>query len=195
MILVPRRKGSSSATELIDRNRLPKARSGSIKQLIRAVLLLGAAAIPLVAADSRPDVSQIITKEEASAILGEPVKEPNPRNGDGTDGYYSKCNYYSVRRGKSLIIRLQLPGSNAIDPQKELELVATANGSAQKVSDLGDAAQTCTGGGESGFESRVLMLYVAKGRAFLTIGLGGFADDAAALDKAKTVAQKLIDHL
>ena len=166
-----------------------------LRQLIGAVFLAAAAANPLVAADSRPDVSQIITKEEASAILGEPLKEPNPRNGDGTDGYYSKCNYYSVRRGKSLIVRLQLPGSKAINPQKELELVATANGSAQKVSGLGDAAQMCTAGGESGFESRVLMLYVAKGNAFLTIGLGGFADDAVALDKAKTVAQKLIDHL
>ena len=167
----------------------------TIKNLIGVALMLGAAPNSGIAADSRPDVSQIITKEEASAILGEPVKEPNPRNGDGTDGYYSKCNYYSVRRGKSLIVRLQLPGSKAIDPQKELELVATANGSAQKVSGLGDAAQICTAGGENGFESRVLMLYVAKGKAFLTIGLGGFADDAVALDKAKTVAQKLLEHL
>jgi len=166
-----------------------------LRQLIGAVLLAAAAANPLVAADSRPDVSQIITKEEASAILGEPLKEPNPRNGDGTDGYYSKCNYYSIKRGKALIIRLQLPGAKAIGPQKELELVATANGSAQKISGLGDAAQMCTAGGETGFESRVLMLYVAKGNAFLTIGLGGFADDAVALEKAKTVAQKLLEHL
>ena len=167
----------------------------TLKELIGAVLVLTAAAGPVVAADPRPDVSQIITKEEASAILGEPVKEPNPRNGDGTDGYYSKCNYYSVKRGKSLIVRLQLPGANAIGPQKELELVATANGSTQKVSGLGDAAQMCTAGGDSGFESRVLMLYVAKGNAFLTIGLGGFADDTVALEKAKTVAQKLLEHL
>ena len=71
----------------------------SSKQLIGAVLVLGTAAGPLVAADSRPDVSQIITKEEASTVLGEPIKEPNPRNGDGTDGYYSKCNYYSIKPG------------------------------------------------------------------------------------------------
>jgi hypothetical protein len=148
----------------------------------------------LFAADSRPEVSQIITKGDAAAILGEPVRDPSPRNGDGTDGYYSKCNYYSAKRGKSLIIRLQLPGANAINPRKELELVASANGSAEKISDVGDAAEICTGG-ESGFESRVLMLYVAKGNAFLTIGLGGFADDAVALEKAKTVAQKLLEHL
>jgi hypothetical protein len=149
----------------------------------------------MVVADSRPDVSQIINKAEASAILGEPVKDPSPHSGDGSDGYYSKCNYYSVNRGKSLIIRLQLPGPNAIGPQKELQLLAAANGAMEKVSGIGEAAQLFTGGGESGFASRVLMLYAAKGNAFLTIGLGGFADDAVALEKAKTAAQKLFEHL
>ncbi len=157
--------------------------------------LFAAGLANMVVADSRPDVSQIINKAEASAILGEPVKDPSPHSGDGSDGYYSKCNYYSVNRGKSLIIRLQLPGPNAIGPQKELQLLATANGTMEKVSGIGEAAQLFTGGGESGFASRVLMLYVAKGNAFLTIGLGGFADDAVALEKAKTAAQKLLEHL
>jgi hypothetical protein len=65
----------------------------------------------------------------------------------------------------------------------------------EKVSGLGDVAQMATSGGESGFASRTLMLYVAKGNVFLTIGLGGFVDDAVALEKAKTVAQKLLEHL
>jgi hypothetical protein len=167
----------------------------SIQRLIGAVSLAIGLTNMVVAADSRPDVSQIINKTEASAVLGEPVKDPSPRSGDGTDGYYSKCNYYSVSRGKSLIIRLQLPGPNAIGPQQELRLLAAANGAMEKVSGLGDVAQMSTSGGDSGFASRVLMLYVAKGNAFLTIGLGGFVDDAIALEKAKTVAQKLLEHL
>src|SRR5437667_10739959 len=167
----------------------------SIQQLIGALLLAIGLTNMVMAADSRPDVAQIINKTEASAILGEPVKDPSQRSGDGTDGYYSKCNYYSVNRGKSLIIRLQVPGPNAIGPQKELQLLATANGTMEKVTGIGEAAQLFTGGGESGFASRVLMLYVAKGNAFLTIGLGGFADDAVALEKAKTAAQKLLEHL
>ena len=167
----------------------------SIQRLIGAFFLAIGLADMVVAADSRPDVSQIINKTEASTILGEPVKDPSPRSGDGGDGYYSKCNYYSVNRGKSLIIRLQLPGPNAIGPQKELQLLAAANGAIEKISGVGDAAQMSTAGGESGFASRTLMLYVAKGNAFLTIGLGGFVDDAVALEKAKTVAQKLLEHL
>ena len=167
----------------------------SIQRLIGALFLAIGLTKIVMAADSRPDVAQIINKAEASAILGEPVKDPSQRSGDGTDGYYSKCNYYSVQRGKSLIIRLQLPGPNAIGPQKELQLLAAANGTMEKVSDVGDAAQMFTGGGESGFASKMLMLYVAKGNAFLTVGLAGFGNDAVALEKAKTVAQKLLEHL
>jgi hypothetical protein len=167
----------------------------SIQRLIGVLVLASGLTNTVLAADSRPDVGQIITKTEAAAILGEPVKDPSPRSGDGSDGYYSKCNYYSVNRGKSLIIRLQVPGPNAIGPQKELELLTAANGAMEKVSGLGDVAQMATSGGESGFASRTLMLYIAKGNVFLTIGLRGFVDDAVALEKAKTVAQKLFEHL
>jgi len=165
----------------------------SIKNLVGSLVVFAAAGT--IAADARPDVAQIISKDEAAAILGEPVKEPSPRSGDGTDGYYSKCNYYSSKGGKSLIVRLQLPGPNAIPPAKQLELLTAANGGSQTVAGLGDFAQMSTAGGETGFESRVLMLYVAKGNAFLTIGIGGFAEDSAAFEKAKTVAQKLLEHL
>ena len=70
-----------------------------------------------------------------------------------------------------------------------------ANGAMEKISGVGDVAQMLISTGDSGVASRVLMLYVAKGNAFLTIGLGGFADNAVALEKAKTIAQKLLEHL
>lgn len=159
--------------------------------ILTAVTLTGST----LAADPRLDVSQIIGKTEAAAVLGEPVREPSARSGDGVDGYYSKCNYYSVRRGKSLVIRFQLPGPTAIPPQKELELLIAANGAMEKVTGVGDAAQMLITAGDSTFASRVLMLCVAKGNAFVTIGLAGFADDAIALEKAKTVAHKLLEHL
>ena len=167
----------------------------SIRELVAVLVFVDGLANALHAGDARPDVAKIVTKEDAINILGEAVKEPSPRSGEGADGYYSKCNYYSVRRGKSLVIRLQLPGPNAIDPAKELQLMAAANGSMEEVSGVGDAAKMSAAGGESGFASRVLMLYIAKGNAFLTIGVSGFGNDAVALERAKTVAQKLLEHL
>jgi hypothetical protein len=167
----------------------------SIRKVSGVLLLSVSVTSMLLATDSRPDVLQIITKNDATTILGEPIKEPSGRSGDGADGYYSKCNYYTVRRAKSLVLRLQLPGPNAIPPQTELDLIGAANGAMEKVTGVGDVAQMLITTGDSGFSSRVLMLYVVKGNAFLAIGLGGFADDAIALEKAKTIAQKVIEHL
>ena len=168
----------------------------SIQGIIGVLFLAAGLTNSSLGTDNRPDVAQILTKSDAAEILGESVRKPSPRSGEGADGYYSKCNYYSTRHGKSLVIRLQLPGPNAISADKELQLVAAANGTAmQDIPGVGDAARMFTAGGESGFASRVLMLYVVKGNAFLTIGVSGFANDATALDKAKAVAQKLLEHL
>ena len=166
----------------------------SARKLVSFLLVTIGLTNPAWSAD-RPDVAKIITKSFAADVLGEAVRDPSPRSGEGADGYYSKCNYYSVQRGKSLVIRLQLPGPNAIAPEKELQLVAEANGTMENVTGIGDIAQMFTTGGESGSPSRVLMLYVVKGGAFITIGVSGFANDAVALEKAKTIAQKLVDHL
>lgn len=170
----------------------------SIQKIATTIAIAFAAAAPLTSsslgADARIDVSRIIDKTEAESILGEPVKDPTPRNGDGQDGYYSKCNYYA-NSGKRLVIRVHEPAPNAIGPEKELELIAASSGPVQTVAGLGDKAQMSRSGGDSGVTSRVLMLYIAKGNAFITIGLGGIADETVALEKAKSVAQKILEHL
>ena len=166
-----------------------------MKQIFLSAAVALTSANFVAAADAPIDVSRVIDKTAAESILGEKVKDPTPRNGEGKDGYYSKCNYYTDSRAKSLVLRIHLPGADTIDPQKELELVAASSGPMKPVSGVGDKAEMLSGAGESGVASRVLMLYVAKGNAFLTIGLGGFDDETVALDKAKTIAQKLLEHL
>jgi hypothetical protein len=148
-----------------------------------------------IAAERSIDVSKIIDKAAAEAILGDKVKDPSPRSGEGKDGYYSKCNYYTEDRRKSLVLRVQLPGAGAIDPAKELELVAASSGPMKPVDGIGDKAEMFSDAAEAGTTHRVLMLYVAKGSAFVTIGLGGFDDETVALDKAKEIAQKLLVQL
>jgi hypothetical protein len=51
------------------------------------------------------------------------------------------------------------------------------------------------GAPENGLPPNVIMLYVVKGRSLITIGIGGIADEAAALEKAKQVAQKIMAQL
>jgi hypothetical protein len=170
----------------------------SIKRIATGLALAMSVGITdsTLAADGRIDVSQIVTKTDAESILGEKVKDPTPRNAEGEDGYYSKCNYYGVSRQKSLVIRLYRPGGGAMGPQKELELVAaSATGPLKPVDGLGDKAEMFSGAGDSGAASDVLMLYVAKDNAFITIGLGGINDESAALAKAKEVANKILAKL
>jgi len=60
---------------------------------------------------------------------------------------------------------------------------------------LGDKAGMFNGAPENGLPPNVIMLYVVKGRSFITIGIGGLADEAAGLEKAKQVAQKILAQL
>lgn len=166
-----------------------------MRTLILTACLALASEISVAAADQSIDVSRIIDKAAAESVLGEAVKDPSPRSGEGKDGYYSKCNYYTENRRKSLVLRVQIPGAAAIEPLKELELIAATTGPMKPVDGIGDKAAVFSGGGDTATGVRVLMLYVAKGKAFLTIGLGGFDDESVALDKAKAIAQKLLEHL
>jgi hypothetical protein len=145
------------------------------------------------AAETHIDVSKIVTRSEAELILGAKTKDATPRNVQGGDGYYSKCNYYSLTPGKALLVRVYQAAAGH-DAQKELDLVTKDTVSTKPISGLGDKA-VVTSGKESGLPARVTMLYVSKGNALITIGLSGLEDETVALEKAKDVAQKILAQL
>jgi hypothetical protein len=68
-----------------------------MRRTIAAGIGLAVAALhfPAGAAENRIDLGALITKADAQNALGETVKDPQARNDDGADGYYSRCNYYS----------------------------------------------------------------------------------------------------
>src|SRR5947208_6862025 len=147
----------------------------------------------VVAADAHIDVSKIIDQATAESILEEPVKAPTPRNVDGSDGYYSKCNYYSTDAKKRLILRVY-EAAPGFDPQKELESVAENTGAMRAISGLGDKARISSGV-QGGLPSQVVILYVVKGKALVTIGISGFEDESVAAEQIKHIAQKIVAQL
>jgi len=155
--------------------------------------LFAAATTAALAADGRPDVSHIIDKAAAESILEEPVNSPAPRNVEGSDGYYSKCNYYSTSGKKRLVLRIY-QAKAGFDPQKELEAVAENTGAMRAVSGLGDKARMSSGV-EGGLPSQVVMIYVVKGNVLITVGISGVEDANAAAEKIKDVAQKIVAKL
>ena len=153
---------------------------------------VGALTNLVLAADNHVDVSQIIDKALAESVLGEAIKISTPVNVDGRDGYYSKCNYYSINPGKRLVLRVHITGGSG--SKQELEMVKASTGVTKPVQGLGDRAEFSYGD-DSNLPLHTVMLYVTKGNAFLTVGIGGLADDSVALEKAEKIAQKILEHL
>ena len=71
---------------------------------------------------------------------------------------------------------------------------AESTGAMTTVSSLGERARL-SGGAASGLPSHVVMLYVVKGNALITVGLAGLDDDAVAGQEAKSVAEKILAEL
>jgi hypothetical protein len=163
--------------------------------LCLAGMIVSLLTISLLAAEKPIDVSAIIPKAEAEKILEEPVRNPNPLNVNGKDGYYSKCNYYGTKDVRSLLLRVRQATEGSVDPVTEFDQVASSGGKMKAIEGLGDKAGMFNGAPENGLPPNVIMLYVVKGRSFITIGIGGMADETAALEKAKQVAQKILAQL
>src|SRR5262249_48636985 len=141
------------------------------------------------------DISGVVSRTEAEKILGEPVRNPTPLNVNGKDGYYSKCNYYSSKSARSLLLRVHQGGEGSVDPQTEFNQVTGKGVKFKTIDGLGEKAAVLNGVPENGLPANVIMLYVVKGKYFITIGVGGMADEETALTRAKLVAEKILAEL
>ena len=145
--------------------------------------------IPLSAAPEKQiDLATIVTKADAASILGETVKDAQARNDEGADGYYSRCNYYSQNPGKSVVLRVRRAAPGQLEPVKQLEELSAGKSQLKALAGLGEKAAALS-------EPRLLMLYVAKGNAFVTVAIGGIEDAKVATEKAKTLARKILAQL
>ena len=158
------------------------------------VLAVGALLFQSRAADNRIDLVAVITKADAQGALGEAVKDAQARNDDGADGHYSRCNYYSENPGRSLTLRIRQAGPDQLDPKKQLEEMSAGNNKLKAVTGLGDKAALLKEGPDKG-PGHALLLYVAKGNAFITVGISGVDDEKSATEKAKTLARKILGKL
>ncbi len=169
--------------------------NGSLRNFNVRLALIGSlvlTAASVWAAEDRLDVSLIIDKAAAESAMGEPVKVAAPRNLEGGDGYYSKCNYYSATSNKALILRCYQAAAG-FDAKKELDSVKASTGTPKSVSGLGDKAQIYNGP-ESGLPVNVVMLYVIKNNSLVTVGMSGL-DEETAVEKTKRLAQKIVTQI
>jgi len=167
-----------------------------MNRTIATARVLAVIALPLSgwAAEKPIDLAAVVTKADAQNILGEAVKDPQSRSDEGADGFYSRCNYYSENPGRSLTLRVRQAGPGQLEPKKQLEDMSAGNEKFKAITGLGDKATLLKEGPDKG-PGHVLMLYVAKGNAFITIGISGVDDEKKKKKKAKTLAKKIIGKL
>ena len=167
-----------------------------MRRTIAAALLLAVCAPAFLcgAAEKPIDLAAVVTKQDAQSALGETVKDPQVRSEEGADGHYSRCNYYSENPGRSLVLRVRRAAAGQLEPKKQLEEMSAGNAKFKAVAGLGDKAALVKEGPDKG-PGHALMLYVAKGNAFITIAISGIDDEKSATDKAKTLAKKILGKL
>ena len=167
-----------------------------MRRTFAAAFVFAVVALPFCgrAAENQIDLASVVTKADAQSALGETVKEAQARNDEGGDGYYSRCNYYSENPGRSLTLRVRQAGPGQLEPKKQLEEMSAGNTKFTEITKLGDKAALVKEGPARG-PGHVLMLYVVKGNAFITVGISGVDDEKAATEKAKTLAKKILSKL
>lgn len=139
------------------------------------------------------DLASVIDAAAAQKIIGEAVKKPTPLNSGASDGYHSKCIYFGTKSARSLSLRLRQAAAGSLSATDEFDEVVRQGGASKPVKNLGERAAYLEGSEQNGLPPHAIMLYVVKGNAFITVGLSGL--DEGALEKAKTVARKILAKL
>jgi hypothetical protein len=165
-------------------------------RLCFAFIAVLATAAPSTAAD-RKDACTLLTAVDAEAALGEAVAAGQPQvisAGGGGLAAVSNCRYRPAHAAIGKSVALMARYSPVPNPAASDSVRASLKsmGDPKDVPGVGDSALWVfhkTGRMTSG------QLNIFKGATYLIVTLDGAADEAAALDRAKALALKLIGRL
>src|SRR5437762_7929883 len=153
------------------------------------------------------DACSLLTKEEVGSVQGPPVNET--KSSEHSDGVFlvSQCFYTAAEFSKSVTLALvqsdQKQGSarspkdfwkEKFDPYENEQPQIHSGGEKEK----GPAPKKITGLGDEAYWVSNRFggtLYVLKGDAFISIGLGGTDDEDTKLKKSQVLAQKALQRL
>jgi hypothetical protein len=157
------------------------------------------------------DACSLLSKEEIESVQASPVNETKSSERSDDAFRVAQCFYTTAQFSKSVSLALVQKNPNqrdkrsprdfwkekfgayendrASDKKSHTESVEKELGAApKKIDGLGDDAYWVSNrfGG---------VLYVLKGDAFISIGLGGTDDEHTKLEKSKALAQKVVQRL
>jgi hypothetical protein len=153
------------------------------------------------------DACNLLSKEEVESVQAAPVNET--KSSEHSDGVFlvSQCFYTAAEFSKSVTLALvqsdQKQGSKRnpkdfwkekFDPYENEEPKAKSGDEKEQ----GSVPKKIEGLGDDGYwvgNRFGGILYVLKGDAFISIGLGGTDDEETKLKKSKALAQKALERL
>ena len=158
------------------------------RKLVNLIVWMICAGIYSVAfAADKIDVSTIITKSDAATLLGEPVKDPQHNNKEGSNGLYdSECSYYAVSEDKALVFEVLFAAPGIAE--KIFSAASSGETNPTKVDGLGDKAVFYE------HASALYVLNILKGNALITVGMHGVSAKTA-LEQETSAAKKILAHL
>lgn len=135
-------------------------------------------------ADTKVDISKVVTKADAEKILGVAVKAAEGRNQEGKDGYFdSEWSYYATKGDKALVFDFLVGPPNLAATM--FSVLPPNGGKFTKIEGFGEKAIFYHD--KTGLD----MLNILRGNTLITIGIHGLAADAA-LEHAKALAKKIL---
>ena len=153
------------------------------------------------------DVCALIALEEIQTVQGSPIKESKSSARADAGLRVSQCFYIATEFSKSVNLALverdpdHPTGHNAKDFWKEkfdpYENEEPKTNSRDKKEQSFPPKRVVGLGDEAFWVSNRFggTLYVLKGDAFISIGIGGTDDEGTKLEKSKALAQKALQHL
>ncbi len=158
------------------------------------VLTIVCAETHLAFAADKLDLSTIITKSDAEAILGDRVNDPKVSKKQDADGYDSSFQYYTEKMDKSLMFDVSQFTPEKMTAKERFSVLGSAESKLEPVKGIGEEAGFIERGSGSDI-THTTMLYVLKGNAIVTVAMGEVTDPNAALEQEKTIANKILARL
>jgi hypothetical protein len=145
----------------------------------------------------------LLTSAEIEAVQGEPLKVTHPTGKTGGGLAISQCYFELPTPANSVVVTLteKAEGAGSRDPKQSWEEMFHRSAEIEKRSEEKEeraAPNKIEGVGDEAFwtGSRIGgALYVLKGNSYIRISVGGAGDQAAKIEKSKTLAESILKRI
>lgn len=146
------------------------------------------------------DACALLTKEEIQAVQGEAFKETKPSQKSVSGLIVSQCYFELPTPVNSVVLTVTLKAPGGRDPSESWQETFHREKTPERKKEEGEEKEPLKveGIGDEAFWTGNRVggaLFVLKGNAYIRISVGGAGDQAAKIEKSKTLAASALKRL